>query len=165
MPTDCGSLAELWRDAAWTFDPREVVSRTLIDLSDALRSHGVSQRHSVDTAAWRTIAESLSDPTVAPAAHNAVFDGAADASTLLTEAQSATRGSPRFPFLAGRVGPMWIRLLAFPGGAQISSIRVLPVAVDVQVRKVSEYLGVTATGTISTRFEAVFSVPGRPVSM
>ena len=40
---------------------------------------------------------------------------------------------------------MWIRLLAFPGGARISSISVLPVAVDVQVRKVSQYLGVTAT--------------------
>jgi hypothetical protein len=40
---------------------------------------------------------------------------------------------------------MWVRMLAHPGGAAITSLEVLPVAVDVQVRKVTEYLGVTAT--------------------
>ena len=40
---------------------------------------------------------------------------------------------------------MWVRMLAEPGKARIDEIYVLPVAVDVQVRKVTEYLGVTAT--------------------
>lgn len=37
-------------------------------------------------------------------------------------------------------------MLAFPGGAQISNLDILPVAVDVNVRRVGEYLGVTKTG-------------------
>ena len=40
---------------------------------------------------------------------------------------------------------MWVRMLMDPGGAEIENIHVLPVAVDVQVRKVSEYLGITQT--------------------
>jgi hypothetical protein len=40
---------------------------------------------------------------------------------------------------------MWVRMLAAPGGATIDHLDVLPVAVDVQVRKVTEYLGVTRT--------------------
>lgn len=36
-------------------------------------------------------------------------------------------------------------MLADPGGAEIENIGLLPVAVDVQVRKVSEYLGITQT--------------------
>jgi hypothetical protein len=46
-----------------------------------------------------------------------------------------------------KVGPLWVRLLAYPGGAAISSLDRVPVSVDVQVRKVTEHLGVTeATG-------------------
>lgn len=40
---------------------------------------------------------------------------------------------------------MWVRMLAYPGGAEITSLEVLPVAVDVQVWKVTEYLGITET--------------------
>ncbi len=44
---------------------------------------------------------------------------------------------------------MWIRLLAYPGGAVISSLDAVPVAVDVQVQRVTEYLGATDTGSLS----------------
>ena len=40
---------------------------------------------------------------------------------------------------------MWVRILTYPGGAHISGLEHLTVAVDVQVRKITEYLGVTAT--------------------
>ena len=41
--------------------------------------------------------------------------------------------------LAGpKVGPMWVRMLTVPGGAEIRGIEVLPGAADVQVRKVAE---------------------------
>ncbi len=40
---------------------------------------------------------------------------------------------------------MWVRMLAYPGGAAITAIESIPVAVDVQVRKVTEYLGVART--------------------
>jgi hypothetical protein len=39
-------------------------------------------------------------------------------------------------------------MLAQPGGALISSIEAIPVAVDVQVRRVSERLGVAETSTL-----------------
>jgi hypothetical protein len=45
-----------------------------------------------------------------------------------------------------KVSVMWTRMLVAPGGASLSNLEVVPVAVDVQVRKVTEYLGVTDTG-------------------
>ena len=44
-----------------------------------------------------------------------------------------------------KIGPLWVRMLAYPGGATLSSLATLPVAVDVQVRRVTESLGLTAT--------------------
>ncbi len=49
---------------------------------------------------------------------------------------------PIFPMLGGpKVSRMWIRMLVAPGGARIDGIDALPVAVDVQVLKVTKYLG------------------------
>ena len=72
----------------------------------------------------------------------------ADANVLMTEVTSTSDdGTLRFPLLGGpKISALWIRLLAHPGGAQIASLDSVPVAVDVQVRKVTEYLGVTDTG-------------------
>ena len=51
-----------------------------------------------------------------------------------------------FPLLRGpKIAPMWLRILVIPGGATLSNIAAVEVAVDVQVRKVTEYLGLTAT--------------------
>ena len=138
----------LWHGAPWAFDPSEIVRRGLTELADMLRKHGVSQRHTPDAAAWRVLAESLSSDAIAPAVHRAVLHGEGDAAGLVRELQStSTGGTARFPFLRGpKVGPMWVRMLAYPGAAAISSLEALPVAVDVQVRKVSEYLGAVDTG-------------------
>lgn len=47
-----------------------------------------------------------------------------------------------FPQLSGpKIGPMWVRMLAYPGGAQISGIDTIPVAVDTHVQRVTEMLG------------------------
>ena len=139
--------AALYETTPWPFDPNAVTSRQLTELTDVLRTFGVSQRHGADAAAWRTIAESMSQRGAAPQAYDAVFEGKGDARELLGALQATTdAGSDRFPFLRGpKIGPMWVRMLAHPGRAAITSLEVLPVAVDVQVRKVSEYLGVTAT--------------------
>jgi hypothetical protein len=144
----------LWAAAArlhaaepWVFDPATVANAPLVDLIDALRSSGVSQRHSLDSAAWRLIAETLADPAAAPNVNAAIHDGAGDADTLLAELQVTTeRGTPRFPLLRGpKVGPMWVRMLAVPGDAAIRSMASVPVAVDVQVRRITEHLGVAPT--------------------
>jgi hypothetical protein len=141
------AAAGLFRTSPWVFDPAAVVERPLTELADALRAGHVSQRHSTDAFGWRILAETLADETLAPEARSAIHDGRADARRLLAELAHETRvGTPLFPLLGGpKVGPLWVRLLAYPGDAQISSLEVVPVAVDVQVRKVTEYLGVTDT--------------------
>lgn len=138
----------LFRDQPWAFDPVEVANRPARALADVLRRFGVSQRHSVDAYGWRLLAETLADASLAPAVRGAVFDGRSDAHSLQKELGLTTAaGTPLFPLLSGpKVGPPWIRLMAYPGGATITSLDVVPVAVDVQVRKVTEYLAVTDTG-------------------
>lgn len=155
----------LWRAAirlfesdSWTFDPAEVCQRPLGALSAALRASGVSQRHGSDAAAWRLIAESLVSLECPGEVRRAIFDGRAGATELLREVvRLRPDGSAWFPMLQGpKVSVMWVRLLAAPGGAGIDNLGVLPVAVDVQVRKVTEYLGVTQT--TGQTLEAVRSV-------
>ncbi len=141
------SALELWRHEPWVFEPTAAAAASLTDLQDALRSSSVSQRHMVDSMAWRLIAETLACSSGPTPFQEAVFQGQGDASALLATLHETTQaGTPRTPMLAGpKVGPMWVRMLAYPGGAAISSLQVLPVAVDVQVRKVTEYLGLTRT--------------------
>jgi hypothetical protein len=141
---------KLWRAESWAFDPEEIVRRSLTAMADVLRTCGVTQRHRVDSAAWRTIAESLVEEA-APEIRTAVFEGRGDATELLSALQRTTpAGTDRFPMLRGpKIGPMWVRMLAVPGGASISSLDQLPVAVDVQVRKVTEYLAMTDTGPLA----------------
>jgi hypothetical protein len=117
------------------------------ELSAVLREYRVSQRHSADAYGWRVIAETLADGA-APAASAAITAGHADAAELLAELVSShADGTPLFPLLGGpKIGPLWIRLMAHPGGAAITSLDEVPVAVDVQIRKVTEYLAVTDTG-------------------
>ena len=131
----------------WVFDPRAVVRRDFTDLLDALRTTGLSQRHSSDVAAWRIICESLDDTTISPAIGRALIEGRGNAQELIAAVQARSEAaSDRFPLLRGpKIRAMWIRILAHPGDAEISDLDALPVAVDVQVRKVTENLGVTDT--------------------
>ena len=139
--------AEAFASAPGLFDPLAVTQHSFTELLDELRSTGISQRHAVDVSAWRIICESLNDATVAPAIRGALIDGRGDARELLVAVEEKTpTGSDRFPLLRGpRIRATWVRILAYPGGAEIDNLDVLPVAVDVQVRKVTENLGVTAT--------------------
>jgi hypothetical protein len=140
------SSCRLFLERRWIFDPPAVANRDRIELVETLRQYGVSQRHRVDCGGWRVIAETLSSLQSGPI-HVAIYDGSGDAVELLGALQgNYPDGRPRFPLLRGpKIGPMWVRMLAYPGAAAIRSIDVLPVAVDVQVRKVTEYLGVTNT--------------------
>ena len=76
-----------------------------------------------------------------------IDSGVGDAKELLRELRSRDRvGRPRFPMLRGpKLGPMWVRIMSNPGGAKIDRIDIIPVAVDVQVRRVTENLKVTDT--------------------
>ena len=142
--------AQLHAAQPWVFDPAAVAAASFGALVDVLRESGVSQRHGPDAAAWRLIAETLAVPAVAPAVHAAIWDGAGDAETLRNELQQATpAGTARFPALRGpKIGPMWIRMLVVPGNAVIARMKSVPVAVDVQVRRVTEHLGVARTADV-----------------
>lgn len=139
----------LWRVAttmalehSWAFLPEKIGARTA-DLAYTLRKYGVSQRHTDDCAAWLRIAESLASRDSAPTIYDAIYLGSGDARALRRDVGRIRNGVPLFPFLRGpKIGPMWLRMLAAPGEADIEAIDVLPVAVDVQVRKVTEHLGV-----------------------
>lgn len=138
--------AALFKRDPWVYEPREVASRPFGDLRKRLKESKVSQRHEVDSKAWVSIGRALSNRRTAPAVSTAIVEGKGDARNLLAELQRKGRGGPLFPLLKGpKIGPMWVRMLVCPGGATISSIDIIPVAVDVQVRKATEYLGVSNT--------------------
>lgn len=144
----------LWRSARtlfekerWVFEPQRALGRPLFELLDALAVTGVSQRHGPDSAAWRQILEAIASDGSPESVRRAVYQGVGDAFELLRSvAAMRPSGQPWFPFLRGpKVSVMWIRMLADPGYAKIDNVGVLPVAVDVQVRKVTEYLGIAQT--------------------
>lgn len=141
------TATDLYKTSPWVFEPEEIQRRTLLELRRCLAGMGVSQRHTVDTAAWKLIAEALICPDAPRAVREAVWRGEGDACELLeaVEAQDEA-GQPWFPYLSGpKVSVMWVRMLAAPGGATIRHLETVPVAVDVQVRKVTENLGIAHT--------------------
>lgn len=140
----------LYAAAPWAYSPAEVVRRSLTELADALLQSGVSQRHLADSAAWRRIAEALDGSARVRPARQVIEQGKGSAGDLLNDLVSRGRGgSAMFPFLSGpKVGPMWIRMMVSPGRASVSDLRIIPVAVDVQVRRVTENLRVAETGEL-----------------
>jgi hypothetical protein len=138
---------KLHESAHWTYEIDQVVQRPLWELADALLASGVSQRHLMDSAAWRRIAEALAASTPDRPVLQVIDQGIGSAPHLQVDLKSKmTGGSASYPFLSGpKVGPMWIRMMAVPGEAIIGDLGVIPVAVDVQVRRVTEFLGVTDT--------------------
>ena len=127
------------------FDPKEVLSMSTETLAAQLRDGSVSQRHRPDSEAWQRIAGSLAAGSGSVC--RVVGSGVGDATELLEDLRSVDHeGWPRYPMLRGpKIGPTWVRIMANPGGARIRRIDKIPVAVDVQVRRVTENLGVTDT--------------------
>lgn len=136
----------LFEERPEVFDPSVASSMAPARLKAVLSASSVSQRHGPDAAAWRTVAASLHQGRgPVPVA---VIDGIGNAGELLRDLRGRDRmGRPRFPMLRGpKIGPMWVRMMANPGGASIDQLEVVPVAVDVHVRRVTEYLGVVDVG-------------------
>jgi hypothetical protein len=81
-------------------------------------------------------------------AHSQVRTGLEPAAFKLLDAvnRHGQDRRPLFPSLRGpKISRLWIRELALPGNGRITSLDALDVAVDVQVRKVTENLGMVAT--------------------
>ena len=148
----------LWRAGVGLFErfpevfrPDDVLTMSIGTMTALLREAGVSQRHGPDTEAWRRIACSLASGSGSVC--RLVDTGAGDAVELRKDLRSSDRaGLPRYPMLRGpKLGPMWVRIMANPGGAKITSIESIPVAVDVHVRRATENLGVSDTMNLELR--------------
>ena len=126
------------------FEPAEASAVPISTLRARLSQYGVSQRHGPDSSAWHIIARSLAvggNPV-----SRVVDSGVGNAGELLSYLRTSFRGQSRFPLLRGpKIGPMWVRMLVAPGGATIDDIDIIPVAVDVHVRRVTGNLGVVDT--------------------
>ena len=126
------------------FDPVTISAISLDTLFDRLKDCKVSQRYGKDVDAWRNIAHSLTSE-YSSSVQRVIDEGVGDAEDLLQDLKSKDHnGQSRFPFLRGpKIGAMWVRILANPGGAKIDRIDIIPVAVDRHVCRVTENLGVT----------------------
>ncbi len=139
------AAANLFRSHPKLFDPAEVVKIPLDTLKLLLSKNKVSQRHGPDSKAWHVISTSL---TLYDSPIRRVIDhGLGDAEELLKALKTRDEmGQSKFPLLRGpKIGPMWVRIMADPGGAEIERIEKVPVAVDVQVRRATENLGIANT--------------------
>ena len=139
------SAAELFRSRPELFEPAEVVKIPLEALKSLLRKHRVSKYHTQDSEAWHVISGSLA--AVDSPIRRVIDSGLGDAGELLKALRSRDEmGRSRFPLLRGpKIGAMWVRIMANPGGAEIKRIKEVPVAVDIQVRRTAENLGIANT--------------------
>lgn len=142
----------LYWDHPQLFDPQYVAELEIDQLRGALKAAHVSKIHGKDSDAWHQIAKSLSSGLKSPV-RRVIDAGTGEAQELQRDLKSRDKdGHARFPLLCGpKIGPMWIRMMANPGRAVIDCIDTIPVAVDVQVRRATENLGVTATRTLPLR--------------
>ncbi len=139
------AAAELFRSRPELFEPAEVVKIPLETLKSLLSESRVSQRHGQDSKAWHVISGSLAMGN--SPIRRVIDSGLGDAEDLLKALRSRDEtGRSRFPLLRGpKIGAMWVRIMANPGGAEIERIEKVPVAVDVQVRRAAENLGIANT--------------------
>jgi len=145
------SSAKLFMSHPELFEPAEVVKIPLEILKSLLSESGVSKYHTQDSEAWHVISASLA---VGDSPIRRVIDsGLGDSLELLKALRSRDKtGRSRFPLLRGpKIGAMWVRIMADPGGAEIERIERIPVAVDVQVRRATENLGIANTRGLKLR--------------
>ncbi len=137
------AATQLFPMSQWVFEPETAAHRSLRELKTTLSNSGVSQRHENDARAWSRLLEAMVAPESPRVFRQAIDEGKGDANELL----EALKKYPKwFPFLKGpKISVMWVRILVDPGGANLNGLESLSVAVDVQVRKVTEYLGMTNT--------------------
>ena len=146
------AAANLFRSHPELFDPAEVVKISLSTLKLLLSENKVSKYHGQDSKAWHVISASLISDDYSPI-RRVIDCGFGDAGELLKALKTRDgMGQSRFPLLRGpKIGPMWVRIMADLGGAEIESIEKVPVAVDVQVRRATENLGIANTRGLKLR--------------
>ena len=142
----------LFEERPELFDPQHAAGMEFGTLHALLKSTGVSRKHGQDTGAWIQVASTLARCPESPV-RQVIYAGRGDAQELLRDLRTRDEGGHlRFPLLGGpKIRLMWIRMMVNPGGAVIGRIDTVPVAVDAQVRRATENLGVTATRGLPLR--------------
>ena len=140
--------ADLFESHPDLFEPARVRDVPVPTLRNLLSQFKVSKFHSDDSRAWSVIARTLASEECPVRA--AIEKGVGDAQELLKDLRTRRAGQRRFLVLPGpKVGPMWVRMMAAPGAANIACLETLPVAVDTHVKKVTEILGVVDSRRLS----------------
>ena len=134
------SAAELYPAQPELFDPAEVASMAPELLHRDLRVAGVAGRfHQRNARSWRRIAERLAS-SERSAVRRVIDEGIGCVDTL-------RRDLMHFPLLRGKkIGPVWIRIMANPGGARIVPADAMSVGVDIHVRRLTRNLGLLDDG-------------------
>ena len=111
---------DLFLERSEVFEPRHVSALGFDALRELLKTTGVRRRHRPDTDAWLRIATSLADGGPSPV-RRVIDEGCGDAGELRRDLQTRDAdGRARFPMLRGpKIRPMWIQIMANPGGAEI----------------------------------------------
>lgn len=147
--------ADLWLAEPWIYEPEEAAGRTVGQLSRLLRSSGVSQKYGQDARAWHRIARTLAGEELPVSIGDAMESGRGDAPQLLEDVRRSSNGIDQkdlFPLLRGpKISAMWVRQLAYPGGATLERLERVPVAVDTHVKRVTEVLGLVRQGPLDER--------------
>ena len=138
---------QLWKVAAGLysarselFDPAEVAAMPPELLHRNLRIAGVAGRfHQRNARSWRRIAERLVS-SERSAVRRVIDEGIGCVDAL-------RRDLRHFPLLRGKkIGAVWIRIMANPGGARIVPADAMSVGVDIHVRRLTRNLGLRDDG-------------------
>ena len=136
------AAAELYPGRPELFDPAAVAAMRPQLLHRALRDASVAGRfHQKNAKSWRRIAERLVS-SERSAVRRAIDEGIGCVNAL-------RRDLKHFPLLRGKkIGPVWIRIMANPGGASIAPADAMSIGVDIHVRRLTRNLGLLDDGQV-----------------
>ncbi len=135
---------ELFDSHPQLFDPVALFQVSAVELADLLSDHEVSTNTKRDADAWLRIAQTIALESNCPVSR-LIYGSPMDARKLLKDLSAAdSSGTRRFPLLGGaKAGLMWLRIMATAGGAQITRIESVPIAVNAHIKRLTANLGMS----------------------
>ncbi len=139
------------------FDPLALLNVSVDELGEYLEESGVSRNTGQDSEAWLRIAQTITFESNCPVSR-VIYGKSVDVKKLIKDLGTrAEDGSNRFPLLSGpKTSSVWLRMLASPGGANITHLDTLPVSVDQQVSRATINLGLVKSDKLSSTPEAQY---------
>ena len=134
------SAVQLYSTRPELFDPSVVAAMLQEQLHRDLHDAGVAGRfHQRNAESWQRIAKRLVSHE-GSAVRRVIDEGIGCVDALRKDLR-------HFPLLRGKkIGPVWIRIMANPGGAEITPVEAMTVGVDIHVRRLTRNLGLLGDG-------------------